>query len=65
MCLTSEAFGLFLSIISLSHVTVEEDRVIIHTPQKDVQWHAAGTNVWCTLADDDVLVLNDQPLVTG
>ena len=65
MCLTSEAFGLFLSIISLSHVTVEEDRVTIHTPEKDVQWHATGTDVWCTPTDNDILAVNSQPLPTS
>lgn len=65
MCLTSEAFGLFLSIISLSHVTVEEDLVTIHTPDRDVEWHATGSDVWCTPAGSDLFAINDQPLVMG
>jgi len=46
MCLTAQAFGLFLSIISLNNVSVEEKRVTIHTPQEDVYWIHAGEK-WC------------------
>jgi hypothetical protein len=46
MCLTAEAFGLFLSIITLNNVSVEDKRVTIHTPDQDVYWINAGEK-WC------------------
>ena len=49
MCLSSEAFGLFLSIISLHNVSVDQGLVTVHTPDRDVTWIATGA-VWCTTA---------------
>lgn len=49
MCLTAEAFGLFLSIISLHNVSVEQGLVTVHTPDRDVIWMATGA-MWCTTA---------------
>ncbi|MEL6808837.1 MAG: hypothetical protein AAFO97_13750 [Pseudomonadota bacterium] len=49
MCLSAEAFGLFLSIISLQNVSVEQGLVTIHTPDRDVTWIATGAK-WCTTA---------------
>ncbi|MEP1200494.1 MULTISPECIES: hypothetical protein [unclassified Tateyamaria] len=51
MCLTAEAFGLFLSIISLHNVSVEQGLVTVHTPDRDVTWMATGA-LWCTTAPD-------------
>jgi hypothetical protein len=41
------AFGMFLSIISINNVTVDENRVSIHTPQNEVHWLSYGDQ-WCT-----------------
>lgn len=52
MCLSSQAFGLFLSVIGLNQVSVETGKVTIHTPTQDVYWVAVGTEHWCTAGDE-------------
>lgn len=49
MCLSAEAFGLLLSIISLYNVSVEDGLVTVHTPERDVTWVSTGAS-WCTTA---------------
>lgn len=47
MCLTAPAFGFLLSLVSLSQLTVDEGRVTVHTPERDIHWLAVGEE-WCT-----------------
>jgi len=47
MCLTAGAFGLLLSMMSLSNLTVDDGRIVIHLPDGDVHWLAQG-GAWCT-----------------
>ncbi len=49
MCLTAEALGLFLSIITLENVSIEEHQITVHTPEKDVYWMHRD-QMWCTEA---------------
>lgn len=65
MCLTAEAFGIFLSIITLNNVSVDDGRVTIHTPQTDVIWLAIGEQ-WCTGApgtDRHAQMVSPKPLI--
>lgn len=49
MCLTTEAFALFLTILGSNIVTVETNRITIHATSGDVAWHAV-VDEWCTSA---------------
>ena len=49
MCLTTEAFALFLSILGSDMVTADGHRVTVHATQGDVRWHAVVDD-WCTAA---------------
>lgn len=49
MCLTSAAFGMFLGLIGPHNLTVESQKVTIHTPQREFYWLQIGDN-WCTAA---------------
>ncbi|WP_160321418.1 hypothetical protein [Roseovarius atlanticus] len=51
MCLTSEAFALFLTMIGPEAVTSEEAKVTIHATDGDVEWHIVEDR-WCTDARD-------------
>ena len=48
MCLSSEAFALFLNIIGASLMTQGDARVTIHATDGDVIWHEVAGNEWCT-----------------
>lgn len=61
MCMTAHAFGLFLSIITLNNVTVTEDGVTIHTPDRDVVWRAVGAQ-WCTAAPGQEHLVMELPV---
>ena len=63
MCLTAEAFSIFLSIISLNNISVDEGRVTIHTPQSDVVWLAVGAQ-WCTSRPGTERLANASSLPT-
>lgn len=47
MCLTTQSFGLLLSLFSMNNLTVGEGRVVVHLPDGDVHWLALGPD-WCT-----------------
>ena len=47
MCLTPEAFALFLNLIGSSIVTTTPDLIIVHATEGDVVWHAVADE-WCT-----------------
>lgn len=49
MCLTTEAFALFLNVIGMGIVTAEANTVTIHATSGDVSWHAV-VDEWCTSA---------------
>lgn len=49
MCLSNEAFALFLNIIGLGLTTQEGGVTTIHAAQGDVTWHAV-VDEWCTAA---------------
>lgn len=49
MCLTTEAFALFLTILGADLTTPENQRVTVHASQGDVVWHAV-VDEWCTSA---------------
>ena len=52
MCLSSEAFALFLTMLGAEVVTSEEARITIHATQGDVEWTRVEDR-WCTDARDD------------
>lgn len=62
MCLTAQAFGMFLSIISLNNVSVEDKRVTIHTPEQDVYWIHAGEK-WCLARPEAARLASLPPYV--
>ncbi|WP_167853544.1 hypothetical protein [Roseovarius aestuariivivens] len=47
MCLTTEAFALFLNIIGAEVLTAETDAVTIHATAGDVIWERVEDR-WCT-----------------
>lgn len=49
MCLTTEAFALFLNLISAGHFTHDGPAVTIHATAGDVTWHKVVDD-WCTAA---------------
>lgn len=49
MCLTNEAFALFLNLIGAGLMTHEGPTITIHATEGDVTWHAV-VNDWCTAA---------------
>ena len=49
MCLTTEAFALFLTILGSDIVTADTTRVTVHATSGDVAWHAV-VDEWCTAA---------------
>jgi hypothetical protein len=49
MCLTTEAFALFLNLIGAAVTTHDGPTVTIHATQGDVTWHAVVDD-WCTAA---------------
>ena len=49
MCLTTEAFALFLTLIGGDIVTGDTTRITVHATQGDVTWHAVVDD-WCTAA---------------
>ena len=51
MCLTSEAFALFLTMIGAGVVTSEDATVTVHATEGDVRWHIVDDK-WCTDAPD-------------
>lgn len=49
MCLTAEAFALFLNMIIVPEITSEPGRIVVHAEIRDAHWVAVG-DVWCTMA---------------
>lgn len=49
MCLTNEAFAVFLNLIGAGLVTQDGTTVTIHATEGDVTWHAV-VDEWCTAA---------------
>ena len=49
MCLSNEAFALFLNIIGLGLTTQQGDTVTVHASAGDVTWHAV-VDEWCSAA---------------
>ena len=49
MCLTTEAFAMFLNVIGLGLVSGDADTMIVHASTADVTWTAIGDH-WCTTA---------------
>ncbi len=49
MCLSTEAFALFLSLLGPEIVTSEPDRITIHATEQDVLWMRRDEG-WCTNA---------------
>lgn len=47
MCLTTEAFALFLNLISSDLITSEPGRITINAEVAKVRWIATGEH-WCT-----------------
>ncbi|MCK0149586.1 hypothetical protein MWU54_06105 [Marivita sp. S6314] len=49
MCLTAEAFALFLNMLAVPELTSEPGRIIIHAQARDTHWIAVE-DTWCTRA---------------
>lgn len=49
MCLTAEAFALFLNLIMVPEITSEPGRIIVHAATRDAHWVAVDDK-WCTMA---------------
>ena len=49
MCLTTEAFAVFLTILGAQLATPDGQRVTVHATEGDVVWHAVVDD-WCTSA---------------
>ncbi|WP_068116439.1 ketol-acid reductoisomerase [Tropicimonas marinistellae] len=49
MCLTTEAFLLFLSILPSTIVETSSDRIVIHAEVRDAVWEVKEDK-WCTPA---------------
>lgn len=49
MCLTIEAFALFLNMIAVPEITSEPGRIIVHATTRDAHW-VAVEDEWCTMA---------------
>ena len=47
MCLTSQAFGIMLSLVPLGAITVGDGNVSVRTPDRTIVWLAVGPE-WCT-----------------
>lgn len=52
MCLTAEAFALFLNMISVPEITTEPGRIILHAQARDAHWIAVEDH-WCTKAPQE------------
>ncbi|MGK7653920.1 MULTISPECIES: hypothetical protein [unclassified Roseovarius] len=52
MCLTSEAFALFLTTIGASILSTEAGTVTVHATEGDIAWVAVGDR-WCIDEADD------------
>jgi hypothetical protein len=50
MCLTVDAFALFLTLISPERITTVPDHITIHAEVEDVRWIRSGEN-WCIAAE--------------
>ena len=51
MCLSSEAFALFLTMIGAGVVTSEDARITVHATDGDVEWQIVDDK-WCTDAPE-------------
>ena len=49
MCLTTEAFAVFLNILGLGLVSGDAHSVTVHATAGDVAWYAV-VDEWCTAA---------------
>ncbi|WP_299784768.1 hypothetical protein [uncultured Marivita sp.] len=49
MCLTVEAFALFLNMIAVPEITSEPGRIVVHATTRDAHW-VAVEDEWCTMA---------------
>lgn len=49
MCLSAEAFAVFLNLLGASVVTTDIHQVTVHATRGDVTWHASVDD-WCTAA---------------
>ncbi|MBO6882253.1 MAG: hypothetical protein JJ869_01580 [Marivita sp.] len=49
MCLTAEAFALFLNMILVPEITSEPGRIIVHAETRDAHW-VTVEDEWCTMA---------------
>ncbi|MDD9724871.1 hypothetical protein PVV74_05350 [Roseovarius sp. SK2] len=49
MCLSNEAFALFLNMIGTGIFTIEGTTVTVHATEGDVTWHEV-VDEWCTAA---------------
>jgi hypothetical protein len=48
MCLSAEAFALFLNIIGAGLMTPGDARITVHATEGDVVWHEVAAGEWCT-----------------
>jgi len=61
MCLSTEAFALFLNLLAFDMLTMEPQRVIVHAAVRDAHWVAVDDR-WCTMAPQiDRLARFDAP----
>lgn len=49
MCLTVEAFALFLNLIAVPEITSEPGRIVVHATTRDAHW-VSVEDEWCTMA---------------
>ncbi|WP_168797740.1 hypothetical protein [Aliishimia ponticola] len=47
MCLSAEAFALFLSLLPMDIITTTPGEITIHATVKDAHWLQVGDR-WCT-----------------
>ena len=50
MCISSAALAALLTLVGAEHVTLGDDRVIVHAQAQDAHWVANDENLWCTMA---------------